>query len=56
MTYLEAYMQLNTVEEIKQAAIHDAKVEMFLNTDRIKFIEEEMNEAIKELEEKNEFI
>lgn len=50
MTYLEAYRSLPTVEAIKEMAISDTKIAIFLgnNPDRIKAIEDAMNEAIRE--------
>ena len=50
MTYLELYRSLPTVEAIKEKAISDTKVAIFLgnNPDRIKAIEDAMNVAIKE--------
>lgn len=56
MTYYESYKALKTVEEIKEEAISDTKVAMFLggNADRIKAIEDAMNKAISELREDGE--
>lgn len=50
MTYLEAYRSLPTVEAIKEMAISDTKIAIFLgnNPDRIKAIEDAMNVAIRE--------
>lgn len=50
MTYLESYRELNSVEAIKEKAISDTKVALFLggNLDRIKAIEDAMNKAIFE--------
>ena len=50
MTYLESYRSLPTVEAIKEKAISDTKIAIFLgnNPDRIKAIEDAMNVAIKE--------
>ncbi len=50
MTYLEVYRSLPTVEAIKEMAISDTKVAIFLgnNPYRIKAIEDAMNVAIKE--------
>ena len=50
MTYLELYRSLPTVEAIKEMAISDTKIAIFLgnNPDRIKAIEDAMNTAIKE--------
>jgi hypothetical protein len=53
MTYLEAYRQCKSVEEIKEMAIRDTKIAIFLgnNQDRIKSIEDAMNQAIAERKE-----
>ncbi len=53
MTYLESYRQCKTVEEIKQKAVQDTKVAIFIgnNLDRIKAIEDAMNQAIAERKE-----
>lgn len=50
MTYLEVYRSLPTVEAIKEMAISDTKIAIFLgnNPDRIKAIEDAMNVAIRE--------
>ena len=50
MTYLEVYRSLPTVEAIKEMAISDTKIAIFLgnNPYRIKAIEDAMNVAIKE--------
>ncbi len=57
MTYYESYKALKTEKMIKDKAISDTKVALFLggNPDRIKAIEDAMNKAISEMEEdKNE--
>ena len=56
MTYLEAYRQCKTVEEIKQKAVQDTKVAIFMgnNPDRIKAIEDAMNQVIAERKEDGE--
>lgn len=56
MTYYESYKALKTAEAIKEKAISDTKVAMFLggNTDRIKAIEDAMNKAISEIGEEGE--
>lgn len=50
MTYLESYRRCKTVEEIKKRAILDTKVAIFMgnNPDRIKAIEDAMNQAIED--------
>lgn len=52
MTYLESYMSLTTVDDIKKKAIEDTKVAIFLgnNPDRLKAIEDAMNKAIAKME------
>ena len=52
MTYIECYRQCKTVEEIKKRAIIDTKVAIFMgnNPDRIKAIEDAMNQAIGKIE------
>ncbi len=56
MTYYESYKALKTAEEIKEKAISDTKVAIFLggNADRIKAIEDAMNKAISEMREESE--
>lgn len=56
MTYLESYRSLPTVEAIKEKAISDTKIAIFIgnNPDRIKAIEDAMNVAIKERGEEEE--
>lgn len=53
MTYLESYRSANSVEKVIEMAKEDAKIALFLgnNPDRIKAIEDAMNQAINELEE-----
>lgn len=53
MTYLESYRALNSIEAIKEKAIADTKIAIFLgnNPDRIKAIEDAMNKAIAERRE-----
>lgn len=47
MTYYEAYSACQNETEIKDMALYDTKVAVFLgNPDRIKAIEEAMNRAI----------
>lgn len=48
MTYYESYSACKDVEEIKERAMCDTKVAIFLgnNPDRIKAIEDAMNRAI----------
>jgi hypothetical protein len=50
MTYLESYRKCKTVEEIKRKVVLDTKVAIFFgaNPDRIKAIEDAMNQAIAE--------
>ena len=50
MTYLDKYRLLESVEAIKQTAIEDTKVAIFIgnNPDRIKAIEDAVNQAIGE--------
>lgn len=52
MTYYESYKELGSVEQIKEKAIQDTKVAVFMgnNPDRIKAIEDAMNKAIAEVE------
>ena len=52
MTYKERYSQCNTIDELKQMAIKDTEIAMFLgaNPDRIKAIENAMNERADEIE------
>ena len=49
MTYYEKYSACQNEAEIKEMAIRDTKVAIFLgnNPDRIKAIEDAMNKAIK---------
>lgn len=56
MTYYESYKALQTAEAIKEKAISDTKVAIFLggNKDRIKAIEDAMNKAINEMGEEGE--
>lgn len=53
MTYLEAYRQCKTVEAIKVMAHKDIKVAILMgnNLDRIRAIQDAMNQAIAEREE-----
>lgn len=48
MTYYESYSACKDEEEIKEMAMRDTKVAVFLgnNPDRIKAIEDAMNKAI----------
>lgn len=48
MTYYEKYSTLQNEEEVKEMAIYDTKMAVFLgnNPDRIKAIEDAMNKAI----------
>jgi hypothetical protein len=50
MTYYEAYSACKNITEIKKMAIHDTEIAIFLgnNPDRIKAIENAMNQAIKD--------
>lgn len=54
MTYKERYSQCNTIDELKQIAIKDTEIALFLgaNPDRIKAIEDAMNERVNEIENK----
>lgn len=56
MTYYEAYSACQNDEEIKEMAIRDTKVAIFLgnNPDRIKAIEDAMNKAIADKAESEE--
>ena len=56
MTYYEAYSACQNEVEIKEKAIHDTKVAIFLgnNPDRIKAIEDAMNKAIADKAEGSE--
>lgn len=56
MTYYEAYSACQNEEEIKEKAIFDTKVAIFLgnNPDRIKAIEDAMNKAIADKAERED--
>lgn len=56
MTYYEAYFACQNEAEIKEMAIRDTKVAIFLgnNPDRIKAIEDAMNKAIADKAESEE--
>lgn len=56
MTYYEAYSACQNEVEIKEMAIRDTKVAIFLgnNPDRIKAIEDAMNKAIADKTESEE--
>ena len=56
MTYYEKYSACQNEEEIKEKAIRDTKVAIFLgnNPDRIKAIEDAMNKAIADKAEGSE--
>lgn len=56
MTYYESYSACQNEEEIKEMAIRDTKVAIFLgnNPDRIKAIEDAMNKAIKNKAERSD--
>lgn len=56
MTYYEKYSACQNEEEIKEKAIRDVKIAIFLgnNPDRIKAIEDAMNKAIAEKAEGSE--
>lgn len=56
MTYYEKYSACQNEAEIKEKAIHDAKVAIFLgnNPDRIKAIEDAMNKAIADKAERSD--
>ncbi len=56
MTYYESYSACRNVLEIKEMAIRDTKMAIFLgnNPDRIKAIEEAMNKAIADRSESEE--
>ncbi len=58
MTYYESYSACRNEEEIKEKAIQDTKVAIFLgnNPDRIKAIEEAMDKAIADKEEREDQI
>lgn len=55
MTYKESYKQCNTIDELKQMAIKDTEMAIFLgaNPDRIRAIENAMNERADEIEKSN---
>lgn len=55
MTYYESYSACQNEEEIKEKAIRDAKVAIFLgsNPDRIKAIQDAMNKAIADKAERS---
>ena len=52
MTYRERYSQCNTIDELKQMAIKDTEIAIILgaNPDRIRAIENAMNERADEIE------
>ncbi len=55
MTYYEAYSACQNETQIKEMALYDTKVAVFLgNPDRIKEIEEAMNRAIADKGESEE--
>lgn len=55
MTYYEAYSACQNETEIKEMALRDTKVAVFLgNPDRIKEIEDAMNKAIADKAESEE--
>ena len=56
MTYYEAYFACQNEAEIKEMAIRDTKVAIFLgnNPDRIKSIKDAMNKAIADKAESEE--
>ena len=52
MTYYESYIACGSIEKAKEKAIEDVKVAIFLgnNPDRIKAIEDALNEAVRLME------
>lgn len=50
MTYYEKYQFCNTLSELKEEAVKDTKVAVFIgsNPDRIKAIEDAMNDVARE--------
>ena len=56
MTYYESYSSCQTEDEIKEKAIADTKIAIFLgnNPDRIKAIENAMNNAIANIRGKSD--
>lgn len=56
MTYYESYSSCQTEDEIKEKAIADTKIAIFLgnNPDRIKAIENAMNNAIANIRGEND--
>lgn len=56
MTYYEAYSACQNEVKIKEMAMHDLKMAIFLgnNPDRIKAIEDAMNKAIADKAESEE--
>lgn len=50
MTYLESYRKTTSLDELRTIAISDTKIAIFLgnNPDRIKAIEDAMNNVIEE--------
>lgn len=50
MTYYEKYQSCNTLTELKEEAVKDTKVAIFIgnNPDRIQAIEDAMNDVAKE--------
>lgn len=53
MKYIEVYRQIDSMEELKERVKEDVGIAIFLggNPDRIRAIEDAMNERAKELEE-----
>ena len=58
MTYYEKYSACRNKEEIKEMVIRDVKVAIFMggNPDRMKAIEDAMNKAITDKEERRKVI
>ena len=52
MTYRERYKQCNTIDKLQEMALEDTRVTVLLgsNPDRIKAIENAMNERANEIE------
>ena len=48
MTYKESYMKCNTLEELKKEVESDIAIAIIVNPDRIKVINDTVNEVCKE--------
>ncbi len=48
MTYKESYMQCDTLEDLEKEVRNDMSIAIMINTDRIKIINEAVEEVCKE--------